>query len=114
MANDFLIQLDAERNFYTKTVDGQVYGTPYPSSAAHMNYQAADVLCQQLRKQGYRAAVVVNQFGQPVTATDLDSAKQPFAPPADWPHTLREFAIMGIPRRLRMNPEFLEYIETLK
>lgn len=72
--DDFLIQLD-EQNFYTKTVDGKLFASPYPNCALHMDYAAADRRCQEWRDEGYPAAMVVNRYGQPVSAADLQAMK---------------------------------------
>jgi hypothetical protein len=72
--SDFLIRLD-ESNFYTKTADGKLFGSPYPNCALHMDYATADRRCQEWRDDGYPAAMVVNRYGQPVSAADLEAMK---------------------------------------
>ena len=115
MSNFYLVQLDEARNFFTRVRDGQPYGTAYPSRAAHLSYEAADSLCQQLRERGYRSADVVDRYGQPVTAADLDGVK-PARPRPEWPQTLRELALIG-PEEfgvLTEDPEFRRFVETLR
>jgi len=74
--NSFLIQLDGGSNFLTAMRNGKPFGSPYPTYAQRLSYDAADQLCQKLREDGYVAATVVDRFGQPPTAADLATVKR--------------------------------------
>jgi hypothetical protein len=73
MKSDFLVRVN-QSNFWTHTDNGVPYGNPYPSKAAHLNYEQADQACRDLRGQGYQA-VVTNLWGQPVGLAELAEAR---------------------------------------
>jgi hypothetical protein len=74
---EFLVQLDAERNFLTRVGrDGIPRGTPYPSFAETYTYEDADRLTRAFRDQGYELAVVTDKYGKPVSADDLDGVRE--------------------------------------
>ena len=68
---EFLIRLDAKNFFTNLGENGMPFGTPYPSYAAHMEYEAADSMCSKLRALGFGVALVTDVYGQPITAADL-------------------------------------------
>lgn len=51
--------------------DGVPCNSPYPSVAAHLTYDEADEICQQLIQWGWKA-IVTNIYGEGVTVDDLD------------------------------------------
>lgn len=75
MGSGFIIQLDQERNFFTRLIDGLPFGTAYPSYAAHLEYAVADEICQRIRDRGYAHAVVCDRFGIPVDVAALEKTK---------------------------------------
>lgn len=76
LENAFLVRLDNSPNFYTKTEDGKIFGTPFPASGLRMNYDAAIGLCQRFQSEGFQQAVVTDRFGALPTSEDLESVKR--------------------------------------
>jgi hypothetical protein len=71
----FIIQIDRERNFFTRLIDGLPFGTAFPSFATHLEYAVADEICQRIRERGYAHAVVCDRFGTPVDVAALEKIK---------------------------------------
>jgi hypothetical protein len=59
-------------NFFVKLNDrGEPLSVPIPSVAAHLSYEEADALCQQIKARGYNGAVVCDVYGRMVDAAML-------------------------------------------
>jgi hypothetical protein len=66
----FLVR--ATDDHFVQSIDGStIDGLVVPSAAQHFSYLRADQICQSIRRHGYRAAVVTNALGEPVTISDL-------------------------------------------
>jgi hypothetical protein len=69
---NFLIYL--RDGYCLEGVDGrQITGTRYLAAAEHLDFQAADALCQRLRRRGHRAAIVTDNLGNAVEAASFQN-----------------------------------------
>ncbi len=67
----FLLRINKEHFFVRLDNDGLPLGVAIPSVAAHMSYEEADVVCQQIKARGYMGAVVCDVMGRMVDVKAL-------------------------------------------
>jgi hypothetical protein len=78
----FLVRV-SDSNFVVE-IDGRTISTTTVLSyALHQDYTYADMLCQDLRRRGYRQCVVTDHFGQPVSADAIKAGSVDRAPKSD-------------------------------
>ena len=70
----FLVKLD-DTHFLTGIRNGKPFGSPFPSVALQMSYDAADEVARRFRQDGY-ASIVTDRFGQVPTSADLVAVKR--------------------------------------
>ncbi len=68
----FLIYLSNDY-FLEGTSGREITGTRYLAAAQHLDFHAADLLCQRLRRRGHRAAIVTDNLGKPIEASSFQN-----------------------------------------
>ena len=97
----FLIRVNGTQYLFEVTAD-DVTGTTILSAAAHFTYFEADRLCQKIKQQGHRVAVVCNVYGDPVSADELRGVQESSKPA---PATHEDFELMA--RLITQDPQMV-------
>jgi hypothetical protein len=73
----YLLRISQDLFFVKLDGKGDPLGVAIPSVAAHLSYEEADGLCQQVKRKGYNGAVVCDIWGRMMDIKALEVARLP-------------------------------------